>query len=132
MAIKKKIKLNNGAEINYLVINNVVVMSNQQIQLEIHGFKSEEIYNEAIKKVNKIKEQEELIAKFNDLISQENYSEDESVELSNQINSIANEIASLKNYEDYILKRFIVTIDYIENYTTSELEKKVLKLKDLN
>ena len=33
MAIKKKIKLNNGAEINYLVINNVVVMSNQQIQL---------------------------------------------------------------------------------------------------
>lgn len=132
MAIKKKIKLNNGAEINYLVINNVVVMSNQQIQLEIHGFKSEEIYNEAIKKVNKIKEQEELIAKFNDLISQENYSEDESVELSNQINSIANEIASLKNYEDYILKRFIITIDYIENYTTSELEKKVLKLKDLN
>ena len=132
MAIKKKIKLNNGAEINYLVINNVVVMSNQQIQLEIHGFKSEEIYNEAIKKVNKIKEQEELIAKFNDLISQENYSEDESVKLSNQINSIANEIASLKNYEDYILKRFIVTIDYIENYTTSELEKKVLKLKDLN
>lgn len=132
MAIKKKIKLNNGAEINYLVINNVVVMSNQQIQLEIHGFKSEEIYNEAIKKVNKIKEQEELIAKFNDLISQENYSEDESVELSNQINSIANEITSLKNYEDYILKRFIVTIDYIENYTTSELEKKVLKLKDLN
>lgn len=132
MAIKKKIKLNNGAEINYLVINNVVVMSNQQIQLEIHGFKSEEIYNEAIKKVNKIKEQEELIAKFNDLISQENYSEDESIELSNQINSIANEIASLKDYEDYILKRFIVTIDYIENYTTSELEKKVLKLKDLN
>lgn len=132
MAIKKKIKLNNGAEINYLVINNVVVMSNQQIQLEIHGFKSEEIYNEAIKKVNKIKEQEELIAKFNDLISQENYSEDESVKLSNQINSIANEIASLKNYEDYILKRFNVTIDYIENYTTSELEKKVLKLKDLN
>lgn len=132
MAIKKKIKLNNGAEINYLVINNVVVMSNQQIQLEIHGFKSEEIYNEAVKKVNKIKEQEELIAKFNDLISQENYSEDESVKLSNQINSIANEIASLKNYEDYILKRFNVTIDYIENYTTSELEKKVLKLKDLN
>ena len=132
MAIKKKIKLNNGAEINYLVINNVVVMSNQQIQLEIHGFKSEEIYNEAIKKVNKIKEQQELIAKFNDLISQENYSEDESVKLSNQINSIANEIASLKNYEDYILKRFNVTIDYIENYTTSELEKKVLKLKDLN
>lgn len=132
MAIKKKIKLNNGAEINYLVINNVVVMSNQQIQLEIHGFKSEEIYNEAIKKVNKIKEQEELIAKFNNLISQENYSEDESVKLSNQINSIANEIASLKNYEDYILKRFNVTIDYIENYTTSELEKKVLKLKDLN
>lgn len=132
MAIKKKIKLNNGAEINYLVINNVVVMSNQQIQLEIHGFKSEEIYNEAIKKINKIKEQEELIAKFNDLISQENYSEDESVKLSNQINSIANEIASLKNYEDYILKRFNVTIDYIENYTTSELEKKVLKLKDLN
>ena len=132
MAIKKKIKLNNGAEINYLVINNVVVMSNQQIQLEIHGFKSEEIYNEAVKKVNKIKEQEELIAKFNDLISQENYSEDESVKISNQINSIANEIASLKNYEDYILKRFNVTIDYIENYTTSELEKKVLKLKDLN
>lgn len=131
MAIKKKIKLNNGAEINYLVINNVVVMSNQQIQLEIHGFKSEEIYNEAIKKVNKIKEQEELIAKFNDLISQENYSEDESVELSNQINSIANEIASLKNYEDYILKRFNVTIDYIENYSISDLEKTVLKLKDL-
>lgn len=131
MAIKKKIKLNNGAEINYLVINNVVVMSNQQIQLEIHGFKSEEIYNEAIKKVNKIKEQEELIAKFNDLISQENYSDDESVELSNQINSIANEIASLKNYEDYILKRFNVTIDYIENYSMSDLEKTVLKLKDL-
>lgn len=131
MAIKKKIKLNNGAEINYLVINNVVVMSNQQIQLEIHGFKSEEIYNEAIKKVNKIKEQEELIAKFNDLISQENYSEDESVELSNQINSIANEIASLKNYEDYILKRFNITIDYIENYSMSDLEKTVLKLKDL-
>ena len=131
MAIKKKIKLNNGAEINYLVINNVVVMSNQQIQLEIHGFKSEEIYNEAIKKVNKIKEQEELIAKFNDLISQENYSEDESIELSNQINSIANEIASLKNYEDYILKRFNVTIDYIENYSMSDLEKTVLKLKDL-
>lgn len=131
MAIKKKIKLNNGAEINYLVINNVVVMSNQQIQLEIHGFKSEEIYNEAIKKINKIKEQEELIAKFNDLISQENYSEDESVELSNQINSIANEIVSLKNYEDYILKRFNVTIDYIENYSMSDLEKTVLKLKDL-
>lgn len=87
------------------------------------GFNSKELYQEAIKKDNLRKEQNDLIDLINKLQLEDKYEEANQVHI--KINMLAEQIDNLKEYNEYIIKTKIIEIPYKENYTKDYLLKEI-------
>ena len=87
------------------------------------GFNSKKLYQEAIKKDNLRKEQNDLIDLINKLQLEDKYEEANQVHI--KINMLAEQIDNLKEYNEYIIKTKIIEIPYKENYTKDYLLKEI-------
>lgn len=128
MALSKKIKTANGVELNYHVINHIIV-NKEAIYLEIDSFTDKTYYNKAIKKQELIDNQEELIKSFNELNEKEDLTNTEKNKLdkyATQINELANEITEAKDYNNYVLGRINIQLPYSNDFSIASLEKDLL------
>lgn len=131
MALIKKIILPNGLEPSYHTISSISV-NTDKIEIELHSFISKEYYDRAIAKEQRIKEQNDLILEFDELNNKERTKlEDKKLDkISSKINELADEIDSLKNYEDFVVSISKLEIPYMENFSTNNLEKELLNIEE--
>lgn len=130
MALSKKIKLDNGIEINYHVVNIIETTSINSVKVQLDAFMSKNYYEEALIKDIKIKEQDNLLIKFNELMSKENPTKTEQNKinkLQEKINKLADEIDSCLNYDNYVLAENIIELYNIEDFSKQNIENELLK-----
>ena len=130
MALSKKIRLDNGLELNYHVIDIIETTSVNSIKVQLDSFISKEYYDKAIIKDLKLKEQKDLIVKFNELASKEELTKSEQTKinrLQEKINKLADEIDNSNDYFNYVLIENIVELYDITGFSKQNIENELLK-----
>lgn len=127
--LNTNIQLDNGAIATHYVLG-IVTISTQKIDLTLDGFISTELANTAMNKLNLERQQKELINQFRKLAEKEEPTEKETETMNNlqdEINEIANQINSSKDYSNYVVDCEFITIPYIENITEEYILEEILK-----
>lgn len=133
MALSKYIKLSNGLELNYHVVD-IVEGNDEETKVVVQSFGDKKYYKEAMKKDTLLKEQNTLIEEFSDIYNsiedKENMTklqQNKLNKLQNKINKLADDLSSCKDFSNYVLVETILTIDKLEDFSLSEIEKELLK-----
>ena len=129
MALSKKIKLDNGIEVNYYVVNIIETINSNSVKVQLDGFGHKNFYNKAIEKIIKLKEQKDLIQQFNEIASKEKLLKTDQTKLDKlqtKINNLADKIDNLIDYENYILTKEIIILNNIYDFSKENIEKELL------
>ena len=128
MALKLKIKVPNGIELNYHIISNISI-DKDKIKIKLDSFLSDKYYKTAIIKKNLIKSQNSLIEELNTLSNNDIVSKDKdkkNEKLKTKINDLYNQIKEAKDYDNYVLGNINIEIPYIENISIEAIEQELL------
>lgn len=131
MALKLKIKVPNGIELNYHIISNINI-DKDKIKIKLDSFLSDKYYKTAIIKKNLIKSQNSLIEELNTLSNNDIVSKDKDKKiekLKTKINDLYNQIKEAKDYDNYVLGNINIEIPYIENISIETIEQELLNTK---
>lgn len=131
MALKLKIKVPNGIELNYHIISNINI-DKDKIKIKLDSFLSDKYYKTAIIKKNLIKSQNSLIEELNTLSNNDIVSKDKDKKiekLKTKINDLYNQIKEAKDYDNYVLGNINIEIPYIENISIEAIEQELLNTK---
>lgn len=131
MALKLKIKVPNGIELNYHVIS-ILDIDKDKIKIKLDSFLSDKYYKAAITKKNLIKSQDSLIEELNTLSNNDiiSKSKDKKMEkLKEEINDLYNQIQEAKDYDSYVLGNINIEIPYIEDISIASIEQELLNTK---
>lgn len=131
MALKLKIKVPNGIELNYHIISNISI-DKDKIKIKLDSFLSDKYYKTAIIKKNLIKSQNSLIEELNTLSNNDIVSKDKDKKiekLKTKINDLYNQIKEAKDYDNYVLGNINIEIPYIENISIEAIEQELLNTK---
>ena len=131
MALKLKIKVPNGIELNYHIISNINI-DKDKIKIKLDSFSSDKYYKTAIIKKNLIKSQNSLIEELNTLSNNDIVSKDKDKKiekLKTKINDLYNQIKEAKDYDNYVLGNINIEIPYIENISIETIEQELLNTK---
>lgn len=131
MALKLKIKVPNGIELNYHIISNISI-DKDKIKIKLDSFLSDKYYKTAIIKKNLIKSQNSLIEELNTLSNNDIASKDKDKKiekLKTKINDLYNQIKEAKDYDNYVLGNINIEIPYIENISIEAIEQELLNTK---
>lgn len=131
MALKLKIKVPNGIELNYHIISNISI-DKDKIKIKLDSFLSDKYYKTAIIKKNLIKSQNSLIEELNTLSNNDIVSKDKDKKiekLKTKINDLYNQIKEAKDYDNYVLGNINIEIPYIENISIASIEQELLNTK---
>lgn len=131
MALKLKIKVPNGIELNYHIISNISI-DKDKIKIKLDSFLSDKYYKTAIIKKNLIKSQNSLIEELNTLSNNDIVSRDKDKKiekLKTKINDLYNQIKEAKDYDNYVLGNINIEIPYIENISIEAIEQELLNTK---
>ena len=127
--LNTNIQLDNGAVAKHYVLG-IVTVSTQKIDLTLDGFVSTELADVAMNKLKLERQQKELINQFRALAEKEEQTNEE-IEtmnsLQDEINEIANQINSSKEYSNYVVDCEFITIPYTENTTEEYILEEILK-----
>lgn len=127
--LNTNIQLDNGAVAKHYVLG-IVTVSTQKIDLTLDGFVSTELADVAMNKLKLERQQKELINQFRALAEKEEQTSEEIETMNNlqdEINEIANQINSSKEYSNYVVDCEFITIPYIENITEEYILEEILK-----
>lgn len=128
--LNTNIQLDNGAIATHYVLG-IVTISTQKIDLTLDGFVSAELADTAMNKLKLERRQKELINQFRALAEKEEHTEEEINIMNttqNQINELATQINSSKEYNNYVVDCEFTTIPYKDNVTESYILEEILKL----
>ena len=127
--LNTNIQLDNGAVAKHYVLG-IVTVSTQKIDLTLDGFVSTELADIAMNKLKLERQQKELINQFRALAEKEEQTSEE-IEtmnsLQDEINEIANQINSSKEYSNYVVDCEFITIPYTETITEEYILEEILK-----
>ena len=110
--LNTNIQLDNGAIATHYVLG-IVTISTQKIDLTLDGFVSAELADIAMNKLKLERRQKELINQFRALAEKEEHTEKEIDTMNttqNQINELATQINSSKEYNNYVVDCEFTTI----------------------
>jgi nucleotide-binding universal stress UspA family protein len=127
--LNTNIQLDNGAVAKHYVLG-IVTVSTQKIDLTLDGFVSTKLEDVAMNKLKLERQQKELINQFRALAEKEEQTNEEIETMNNlqdEINEIANQINSSKEYSNYVVDCEFITIPYIENITEEYILEEILK-----
>lgn len=127
--LNTNIQLDNGAIAKHYVLG-IVTVSTQKIDLTLDGFVSTELADVAMNKLKLERQQKDLINQFRVLAEKEEQTNEEIETMNNlqdEINEIANQINSSKEYSNYVVDCEFITIPYIENITEEYILEEILK-----
>lgn len=130
MALSKAIRLENGATLNYHIVDTVETLSDKSARVLVHGFISKEFYNKAMQRTNLQDEQTKLVEKFTPLMDKETPTKAEISKLDKlqtQINEIAEKINNSPVYEDCIVGEIIVELNDLEDFSKLTIEKALIQ-----
>lgn len=128
--LNTNIQLDNGAIATHYVLG-IVTISTQKVDLTLDGFVSAELADTAMNKLKLERRQKELINQFRALAEKEEHTKKEIDIMNttqNQINELATQINSSKEYNNYVVDCEFTTIPYKDNVTESYILEEILKL----
>lgn len=128
--LNTNIQLDNGAIATHYVLG-IVTISTQKVDLTLDGFVSAELADIAMNKLKLERRQKELINQFRALAEKEEHTKKEIDIMNttqNQINELATQINSSKEYNNYVVDCEFTTIPYKDNVTESYILEEILKL----
>ena len=127
--LNTNIQLDNGAVAKHYILG-IVTVSTQKIDLTLDGFVSTELADIAMNKLKLERQQKELINQFRALAEKEEQTSEEIETMNNlqdEINEIANQINSSKEYSNYVVDCEFITIPYTETITEEYILEEILK-----
>lgn len=127
--LNTNVQLDNGAVAKHYVLG-IVTVSTQKIDLTLDGFVSTELADVAMNKLKLERQQKDLINQFRALAEKEEQTSEEIETMNNlqdEINEIANQINSSKEYSNYVVDCEFMTIPYTETITEEYILEEILK-----